>query len=258
VVVVVDDDAILRDLLVQALHTEGHDASAFPDGDALLRSLTGHAGHRPDLVILDVNLPGLDGYEVCRRMRSLHPGVPVLMLSVRRTVPDRVAGLDVGADDYLTKPFDLTELLARTRALLRRTHTSNSLRPGTDEHDAEPGRIESGDLTIDTVERVVERRGRRISLTKVEYDLLLTLVERPRTVVPKDVLYARIWQIDFATSSRALDVHISNLRAKTEFDGAPRLVHTERAIGYVYRPVDPTGLDDPHRGMSDPEAETTP
>lgn len=230
VVQVVDDDPTLREVLVRALECAGYEAQGFADGRSMLAAM---ADGEPDLVILDVNLPGLDGYEICRRVRTISPGVPVLMLSARGTVPDRVAGLDVGADDYLTKPFDLDELLARARALLRRRSPPPAGRAPVVEW------IVAGDLAIDTLGRVVLRRGRAIALTRVEYDLLLALVVAADVVVTKEDLYARIWNIEFETNSRSLDVHVSNLRAKTERHGEPRLVHTERGVGYVFRPIEP-------------------
>ncbi|MCL4466889.1 MAG: response regulator transcription factor [Chloroflexi bacterium] len=177
----------------------------------------------PQLVVLDVMLPGLDGLEVCRRLRAGEPELPILMLTAKGRVPDRVAGLDAGADDYLVKPFAFEELLARIRALLRRA------RP------AEGGTLRFADIALDPATREVWRGGRRIELTAKEYALLEFLLRHPRQVLAREVIFERVWGSDFLGESNVIDVHIMRLREKTEAGGEPRLVQTVRGVGYSLR-----------------------
>lgn len=186
------------------------------------------AGQRPDAVILDINLPGIDGLETCRQLRANGYTGPVLMLTARHEVSDRVAGLDAGADDYLPKPFALDELLARVRAMLRRTGASE---PATVDDDA----VRLGDLTLDPAARTVHRADSPIDLTKIEFDLLELLLENRNIVLSRDVIQDRIWGYDDDFSSNSLEVFISTLRKKTEVDNRPRLIQTVRGVGYVAR-----------------------
>ncbi|MGD9793415.1 MAG: response regulator transcription factor [Acidimicrobiia bacterium] len=219
-VVIAEDDRSVRNALERALKLEGYSVVAVGDGVAALDAVT---NHRPDVVVLDLMMPFLDGVSVCRELRQRANPVPVLMLTARHEVRDRVNGLDAGADDYLTKPFALDELTARVRALLRRSGSDESSVIGID------------DLTIDPRARRVLRSGRVIELTKTEFDLLRLLVENAGIVLTREVLYERIWGIDFETSSKTLDVYVGYLRRKTEEDGSCRLLHTVRGIGYVAR-----------------------
>ena len=175
-----------------------------------------------DAIVLDVAMPGVDGLEVCRRLRSAGDRTPVLMLTARDAVDDRVAGLDAGADDYLTKPFALRELKARLRALLRRT-------------DPRGGTLRFGDLELDPGAREVRRGGRLIELSRTEFSLLELFVAHPRQVLTRSTIFERVWGYDFGATSNALGVYIGYLRRKTEADGEPRLLHTVRGVGYVLR-----------------------
>jgi two-component system response regulator MprA len=220
-VLVVEDDQRVRDAVVRALTFEGYEVTTAVDGaDGLLRI----AAERPDVVVLDVMMPNVDGLNVCRQLRSRGDQTPVLMLTARQEVSDRVAGLDAGADDYLAKPFALDELLARLRALLRRTSVTGG--------EAE---LRVGDLVLDPQRRQAWRGDRELELTKTEFDLLELLLFNARVVLSRDILYERIWGFDFETSSKSLDVYIGYLRRKTEDAGEPRLIHTVRGIGYVAR-----------------------
>jgi two-component system response regulator MprA len=183
------------------------------------------AGDPPDALVLDVMMPVMDGLEVCRRIRQGGDRTPVLMLTARHELSDRVAGLDAGADDYLVKPFALEELLARVRALLRRATFDEG------DHDL----LKLADLTVDPAARAAYRGERRIDLTKTEFDLLELLVMNRRIVLERGLIYERIWGIDFETTSNSLDVYIGYLRRKTEEGGEPRLIHTVRGVGYVAR-----------------------
>jgi two-component system response regulator MprA len=218
---IAEDDRAVRDSLHRALRLEGYDVVVAGDGAAALKELGEHA---PDLVILDVMMPYVDGLTVCRTLRSRGDRTPVLMLTAKHEVADRVAGLDAGADDYLVKPFALDELLARIRALLRRSLDM-----------AESDHLEYRDLEVHVKRRRASRAGRQIDLTKTEFDLLELLMVNADVVLERDVIYDRIWGIDFATSSNSLDVYIGYLRRKTEEGGEPRLIHTVRGVGYVLR-----------------------
>jgi len=222
-VLVVEDDPHVREAVERALRFEGYDVHTAVDGnDALLRidELT------PDAIVLDVLMPGTDGLAVCRILRDRGNHTPVLMLTARHEVSDRVAGLDAGADDYLVKPFALDELFARVRALLRRSSI-------TDGDTA----LTVSDLVLDPTRRQVWRGGHELELTKTEFDLLELLMFNAGIVVTRESIYERIWGYDFETSSKSLDVYIGYLRRKTEVDNAPRLIHTIRGIGYTVRPA---------------------
>ena len=220
-VLVVEDDAAVRRSVERALSYEGYQVTTAGDGMAGLLAVADKA---PDLVVLDVMMPVLDGLAVCRRLRDAGDRTPILMLTARHELDDRVAGLDAGADDYLVKPFALQELLARVRALLRRSNPSD---------DAQTLRVD--DLVLDPAARIVRRAGRAIELTKTEFDLLELLMLNARIVLTRDTIYERIWGIDFETSSNSLDVYVGYLRRKTEGDGETRLIHTVRGVGYVVR-----------------------
>ena len=221
-VLVVEDDEQVRRSVERALRFEGYTVSVAGDGEEGLQAL---AAEPPDVVVLDVMMPRLDGIAVCRLMRARGDRTPVLMLTARHELSDRVAGLDAGADDYLVKPFALEELLARLRALLRRTGFSEG---------EETLRV--GDLELRPAARTVRRGNREIDLTRTEFDLLELLMVNAGIVMLRHVIYERIWGFDFETTSNSLDVYIGYLRRKTEAGGEPRLIHTVRGVGYVVRP----------------------
>ncbi|MFN0155780.1 MAG: response regulator transcription factor [Gaiella sp.] len=220
-VLVVDDDAAVRESMRRALQLEGYETVTAADGLSALE-LAG-AEQQPDAVILDVMMPALDGLEACRRLRRSGNHVPVLMLTARDEVADRVAGLDAGADDYVVKPFALEELLARLRALLRRA--------GIDETEV----LRFADLTLDPTTREVARDGEPIELTRTEFSLLELFLRNPRQVLTRSVIFERVWGYDFGASSNSLDVYIGYLRRKTETAGRPRLIQTVRGVGYALR-----------------------
>lgn len=219
-VLVAEDDRAVREAVERALRFEGFDVSTVRDGSEALQALLNDT---PDVIILDVMMPHIDGLDVCRRVRARGDTTPILMLTARHEVSDRVAGLDAGADDYLVKPFALEELLARLRALLRR-----STAPAGVVHRV-------GDLTLDPAARTVTRNGAQIDLTKTEFDLLELLVNHVGVVLSRDQIYEHVWGYDFATSSNSLDVYVGYLRRKTETGGASRVIHTVRGVGYVAR-----------------------
>ena len=221
-ILVADDEQPVREALDRALRLDGWDVGLAADGLEALRSLGDHAA---DLVILDLTMPYMDGLEVCRRVRDGGDRTPILMLTARDAVADRVAGLDAGADDYLVKPFALDELRARIRALLRRTGEA----PG----EREPLRFD--DLELDPVQHLVRRGGRTIALTRTEFLLLELFLRHPRQVLTRGQIFERVWGYDFGATSKALDVYIGYLRRKTEAGGEPRLIHTLRGIGYALR-----------------------
>jgi two-component system response regulator MprA len=224
-ILVADDDPAVRESLRRSLSFNGYDVSLASDG---LEALTASSEPVPDLVLLDVNMPGIDGLEVCRRIRASGSDVPVLILTARVEVGDRVLGLDAGADDYLPKPFALEELLARIRALLRRTKSAT--------HDVQVDEsLTFADLTIDPVTRTVRRGERAISLTRTEFELLWVLMQRPRRVLSRELILDEVWGYDFPTSANSLEVYVGYLRRKTEAEGEPRLIHTVRGVGYVLR-----------------------
>jgi two-component system response regulator MprA len=219
-VLAVDDDPKMLSLMRRGLSYAGYAVSVASDGEEALR-LARDAP--PSLVVLDVMLPGLDGLEVCRRMRAADRELPILMLTARERVPDRIAGLDAGADDYLVKPFAFDELLARIRALLRRA------RPDSDEV------LRFADLTLNATTREVERGGRPLDLTAKEYELLEFLIRHPRQVLGREVIFQRVWGSDFLGDSNLIDVHVMRLRNKLEGGARSRLIHTIRGAGYSLR-----------------------
>ncbi len=220
-VLIVEDEPKIADFLRRGLTFEGYQVQVAYTGEEALAMVREAS---PDLVILDIMLPGIDGMEVCRRLRKNHPDLPILMLTARDAIPDRVAGLDAGADDYLVKPFAFDELLARLRALLRRA------RP------PEPGEVlRFADLTMNTTTREVWRGERPVDLTAREFDILELFLRHPRQVLTRDLLYERIWGYDYGGESNIIEVYIRYLRAKLEAAGEPRLLHTVRGVGYVLR-----------------------
>jgi two-component system, OmpR family, response regulator MprA len=221
-ILVVDDEPAVRRALERALRLDKYDVDLAVDGEEALDRLA----ERPvDAVILDVMMPGVDGLEVCRRMRAGGDKTPVLMLTARDAIDDRVLGLDVGADDYLVKPFALRELQARLRALLRRT--------GDDGDPAETLRF--ADLVLDPVAHEVHRGDRLVELSKTEFLLLELFMKHPRQVLTRSTIFENVWGYDFGPTSNALGVYIGYLRRKTEEGGESRLLHTVRGIGYVLR-----------------------
>ena len=218
---VVDDDRAVRESLRRALTLEGYEVDLAEDGAAALARV---AGAPPDAILLDVAMPGVDGLETCRRLRHDGSKLPILMLTARESVSDRVAGLDAGADDYLVKPFALDELLARLRALLRRSDA------------AAPGDVlEFAGLSLDTGTRVVRRGTRDIELTRTEFSVLELFLRNPRQVLTRSLIFERVWGYDFGPTSNSLEVYVSYLRRKTEAGGEPRLIHTVRGVGYALR-----------------------
>jgi two-component system response regulator MprA len=219
-VMVVDDEPGVRAALERALRIERYDVRLAGDGGEALALL---ADGSPDAIVLDVAMPEVDGLEVCRRLRAAGDRTPVLMLTARDAVDDRVAGLDAGADDYLVKPFALRELKARLRALLRRTEATRG------------GMLRFADLELDPAAREVRRGGREIELSRTEFNLLELFLEHPRQVLTRSQIFERVWGYDFGSTSNALGVYIGYLRRKTEAGGEPRLVHTVRGVGYILR-----------------------
>jgi two-component system, OmpR family, response regulator MprA len=218
-ILVVDDEAAVRASLARALRLERYDVQLAGDG---LQALDVLAGEPVDAVVLDVAMPNLGGLEVCRRLRAAGDRTPVLMLTARDAIDDRVDGLDAGADDYLVKPFALRELKARLRALLRRYE--------------EPGRLLTfSDLALDPSAYEVRRGDRRIELSRTEFALLRQFMENPRQVLTRSMLFERVWGYDFGATSNALGVYIGYVRRKTEAGGEPRLLHTVRGVGYILR-----------------------
>ena len=225
-VLVVDDDRSVRDALSRALRLEGYTVELAPSGGDALAAL---ANEPADVVVLDVGLPGLDGLETCRLIRAKGDSVPVLMLTARSGVSDRVAGLDAGADDYLVKPFALEELFARLRAMLRR-----NVNHGTAD-STESAALSFGDLTLNPMTRDVRRGALELQLTRTEFSLLELLLRHPRQVLTREVIFDRVWGYDFGANSNSLEVYVGYLRRKTEADGGVRLIHTVRGVGYVLR-----------------------
>jgi two-component system, OmpR family, response regulator MprA len=219
-VLVVDDDPAVSGALNRALRLEGYDVSLAVDGPQALEEI---AIRPPDAVVLDIGLPTIDGLDVCRRLRAAEDDTPVLMLTARDAINDRVQGLDAGADDYLVKPFALAELLARLRALLRR-------RP-EDAGDI----LRFDDLSLDPVTRDAHRGDRQFTLTRIEFDLLELLLRHPRQVLTREVILDRVWGYTFDSGTNSLAVYVGYLRRKTEAGNEPRLIHTARGVGYVLR-----------------------
>ena len=220
-VLIAEDDGAVRKAVQRVLELENYEVVAVNDGQAALESLT---NGRFDLVVMDVMMPFADGLTVCREARHRGITTPILLLTARVEVGDRVAGLDAGADDYLVKPFVVDELLARCRALLRRSAPvlDNTV-------------LRVGDLVLNSSSRQVVRGDRELQLTKTEFDLLELLMQTPNTVVSRDHIYEAIWGYDFETSSKSLDVYIGYLRRKTEENGEPRVVFTVRGVGYTVK-----------------------
>jgi two-component system, OmpR family, response regulator MprA len=219
-ILIVDDDQHITGVLRRALAYEGYTVEVATRGDEALHKVIEHP---PELVVLDIMLPGIDGVEVCRRLRASGNQVPILMLTAKDSIPDRVAGLDEGADDYLVKPMELEELLARVRALLRRRNPEQ----------AEVLRF--ADVELDTGTRIARRGKREISLSTTEYELLALFMRRPRQVLTRDIIMERVWGYDFEGESNVLEVYVGYLRNKLEADGEPRILHTIRGAGYVLR-----------------------
>jgi two-component system, OmpR family, response regulator MprA len=218
-ILVVDDERAVREALERALRLEGYEVDLAADGQETLFSL---ARRSTDAIVLDVLMPVMDGLETCRKLRRQGNKTPVLMLTARHDVSDRVAGLDAGADDYLVKPFALEELLARLRALLRRANGGDEM-------------LTFADLTLDPGTREVRRGDRPIELTRTEFLLLELFLRNPRQVLTRDVIFDRVWGYDFGPASNSLEVYVGYLRRKTEAGGEPRLIHTVRGVGYALR-----------------------
>ncbi|MCP9212123.1 response regulator transcription factor [Streptomyces cucumeris] len=230
-ILIVDDEPAVREALRRSLVFEGYTTEVAVDGlDALEKA----ASWAPELIVLDVLMPRMDGLTAARRLRASGVTVPVLMLTARDTVGDRVTGLDAGADDYLVKPFELDELLARIRALLRRSSYAAAAHEAVTEDDA----LTFGDLRMDLATREVTRGARRVELTRTEFTLLEMFLAHPRQVLTREQILKAVWGFDFEPSSNSLDVYVMYLRRKTEAGGEPRLVHTVRGVGYVLRPGD--------------------
>ncbi|HLJ82279.1 MAG TPA: response regulator transcription factor [Ktedonobacterales bacterium] len=217
---VVDDDPRITDLLRRILAYEGYSVSVAASGDEALQKVLERP---PDLIVLDLMLPGVDGLEVARRLRAAGDTVPIVMLTARDAVPNRVEGLEAGADDYLVKPFAPEELLARVKALLRRSMPER----------AEVLRY--ADVELDTGTRIAHRGAHEIELSPTEYELLALFLRRPRQVLTRDIIMDRVWGLDFEGSSNVMEVYVGYLRAKLEAEGEPRLIHTIRGVGYVFK-----------------------
>jgi len=224
---VVDDDRAVRESLRRSLSFNGYTVDLAEDGVEALEAIS---NERPDALVLDVMMPRLDGLEVCRQLRSTGDDLPILVLTARDSVSERVSGLDAGADDYLPKPFALEELLARLRALLRRTGP---------EEGSDGALMTFADLTLDPSTREVHRGNRSISLTRTEFSLLEMLIANPSRVLTRSRILEEVWGFDFPTSGNALEVYVGYLRRKTEAEGEPRLIHTVRGVGYVLRETPP-------------------
>jgi two-component system response regulator MprA len=227
-ILIVDDEPAVREALQRSLAFEGYDTEVAVDGaDALEKA----SAYGPDLVVLDIQMPRMDGLTAARRIRGTGDTIPILMLTARDTVGDRVTGLDAGADDYLVKPFELDELFARIRALLRRSSYAAAVAGAADEGDA----LTFADLRMDLATREVTRGGRQVELTRTEFTLLEMFMAHPRQVLTREQILKAVWGFDFEPSSNSLDVYVMYLRRKTEAGGEPRLVHTVRGVGYVLR-----------------------
>lgn len=221
---VVDDDVKITSFLRRSLALEGYEVVVTNSGSEALRVV---AETPPDLMVLDIMMPDVDGLEVCRRIRAAGEEFPILMLTAKDTISDRVKGLDLGADDYLVKPFALEELLARLRALSRRARSGDK--------EEQSGVLHYVDLKLDTASREAFRGGRKIDLTAKEYELLLLFLNHPRQVLTRDILMEKVWGYDFSGESNVLEVYIGYLRQKLEAGGEPRLIQTVRGVGYVLK-----------------------
>jgi two-component system response regulator MprA len=222
-ILVVDDERAVRESLRRALELVGYDVELAEDGQEALDRLVNH-DEEPDAVVLDILMPRVNGLEVARRLRATGNRIPILMLTARDQVEDRVEGLDAGADDYVVKPFALEELLARVRALLRRSGAA----PGEET-------LRFADLELDPVAHEVRRGGEPIELTRTEFSLLELFLRNPRQVLTRSVIFERVWGYDFGYASNSLDVYVGYLRRKTEAGGRPRLIQTIRGVGYALR-----------------------
>jgi two-component system response regulator MprA len=218
-ILIADDELAVRDALGRALTSEGYDVAFAGDGDETLLAVE---RDEPDAAVLDVMMPPPDGLEVCRRLRAADNTIPILMLTAKREVSDRVAGLDAGADDYMAKPFALDELLARLRALLRRVPTTQ-------------GRLAYADVVVDPSAHLAWRAGERLALTRTEFALLELFVRSPERVLNRSEILVEVWGYDFGPTSNSLEVYVGYLRRKMEESGLPRLIHTVRGVGYVLR-----------------------
>ncbi|GAB2994146.1 response regulator transcription factor [Streptomyces pseudoechinosporeus] len=227
-ILIVDDEPAVREALQRSLAFEGYDTEVAVDGADALEKAT---AYQPDLVVLDIQMPRMDGLTAARRMRGAGTTTPILMLTARDTVGDRVTGLDAGADDYLVKPFELDELFARIRALLRRSSYAASIAGATQDDEA----MTFADLRMDLATREVTRGERQVELTRTEFTLLEMFMAHPRQVLTREQILKAVWGFDFEPSSNSLDVYVMYLRRKTEAGGEPRLVHTVRGVGYVLR-----------------------
>jgi two-component system response regulator MprA len=227
-ILVVDDDRAVRESLRRSLTFNGYEVDLAADGAAALGQIT---AARPDALILDVMMPRMGGLEACRALRATGDDVPILVLTARDAVADRVAGLDAGADDYLPKPFALEELLARLRALLRRSSSDND--------DDTAGLLTFADLSMNTSTREVHRGEHDLKLTRTEFALLELFLRHPRQVLSRERILEEVWGFDFPTTANSLEVYVGYLRRKTEAEGGPRLVHTVRGVGYVLRETPP-------------------
>jgi two-component system response regulator MprA len=225
-ILIAEDDAEIRGALQRILGYEGYGTIATADGAATLEAIS---EHQPDAILLDVMMPFVDGLAVCRRLREHGDRTPVLMLTARHSLEDRVQGLDAGADDYVLKPFELEELLARLRALLRRTGD------GAEEVAA------VGPVELDVRRRRVTVDGVEVDLTRTEFSILELLMRNEGIVLERSTIYDRVWGYDFGDSSRSLDVHVGYLRRKLEHDGTPRLIETVRGVGFTIRAPEPAG-----------------
>ena len=219
-ILVVDDDLAVCRSIDRALRLEGYEVATVATGHEALDAV---AQNSPDALVLDLQLPDLDGLQVCRRIREAGNDTPILMLTARHGIDDRVQGLDAGADDYLVKPFALEELLARLRALLRRRF------------EGEGGLLRFGELTLDLASREAHRAARAFVLTRIEFDLLELFLRHPRQVLTREVLLNRVWGFDFDSGTNSLAVYVGYLRRKTEAGGEPRCIHTVRGVGYVLK-----------------------
>ena len=229
-ILVVDDDQAVRDSLQRSLQYNGYEVTTAEDG---LQAMAKLAANRPDAVIMDVMMPRLDGLEATRMLRAAGNDVPILVLTARDTVTDRVDGLDAGGDDYMAKPFALDELLARLRALVRRAGTT------ADSNDPSTQALTFSDLVLNTQTREVLRGSRSINLTRTEFALLEAFMHHPRRVLERSWLLNEVWGFEFPTTANSLEVYIGYLRRKTEANGEPRLLHTVRGVGYVLRETPP-------------------
>ena len=232
-ILIVEDDAAVRDSLARTLRFEGYEIETADDGLAALDAVR---TREPDAVLLDVSMPRMDGLQACRQLRAEGRFVPVLMLTARDGVGDRVAGLDAGADDYLVKPFALQELLARLRALLRRSLLAVALQPERDAGTPEEhGVLAFADVRLDPQTREVWRGGRPLRLTRTEFSILEVFLRHPRQVLTRALLFEQVWGYDFGETSNSINVYLGYLRRKLEAEGEDRLLHTVRGVGFVLR-----------------------